>query len=441
VDNKKLLYILAAGIGVVVLITVVLILRSIGGAGGVQNATLEFWGVFDDSSAYQGVIKDFQTANPGVKVFYKMIPYDEYETTLVNALAAGTGPDIFMIHHTWLAKHKDKMSPTPVKFSDKSTISMTAKSFSDQFVDVASFDLIDSGQIFALPLYVDSLALYYNKDLFNSAGITRPPQNWDEFNSDVELLTRFDSLGNVIQSGVAMGTARNINRSTDILMALMVQTGTKMNSDDKNEATFSQLVNGDAVGQRSLQYYTDFANPGVKTYCWNDSQHYSVDAFSEGKSAMMINYSHQAQAIRGKNPRLNFSIAPLPQVSDDDIKNYANYWAVGVANKSVSKEQAWKFIMALTSKDGANKYLTVTNRPAARRDIIEAQKSDDNLGIFAVQSLTAKSWFQMDNKAVELIFADMIDDVNLKRKSLEDAIDNAESRVNVLIQKRNIPSI
>ncbi|OGN39760.1 MAG: hypothetical protein A2457_00250 [Candidatus Yanofskybacteria bacterium RIFOXYC2_FULL_44_13] len=437
-ENKKLLLILVAGLSFIVILTIVLVLMNIGG-DSTKATNLVFWGVFDDKNAYDAVIKDFEKANPGVKVYYRSFStYEEYESGLLDALAAGTGPDMYMIHHTWLPKHGNKLAALPSKIEGEKEPLMTLKTFNDQFVEVAYDDFVYNGQIYALPLYVDTLALYYNRDMFNSAGITRPPENWDEFNTDVELLTRTDSSGNITQSGAALGTARNINRSTDILMSLMLQSGVKMVNEDKTEATFSNSVNGLAVGERALKFYTDFANPMVKTYSWSDSQHYSIDAFAEGNAAMMLNYSHQSVALRAKSARLNFAVAPMPQIAGaTDKKNYANYWAVGVANKSLNINTAWKFVVSLTSKNGANKYLTTTNRPSARRDLIEAQKSDADLGIFAEQALTAKSWFQADGVAIEGIFADMIDDVNFRRRSIKEALNNAESRVSVLL--RQIP--
>src|SRR6185369_16413812 len=108
----------------------------------------------------------------------------------------------------------------------------------------------------------------------------------------------------------AIGTAKNINRSTDILALLMLQSGTQMTSQGNTSATFSRPVNNQSVGESALQYYTDFANPSKQLYTWNDSQHYSIDAFQEGKVAMMFNYSHTTDVLRAKSSRLNFAVAP-----------------------------------------------------------------------------------------------------------------------------------
>jgi len=433
-NTNKIFYILVASIAVAVFVTVIFILKGIGG-GTPQSATLEFWGVFDDRSAFDKVIKDFQTQNQGIRVAYRQFSYEEYERSLIDALASGMGPDVVMFHNTWLPKHGDKLKALPATIPGQKQPLLTIQDYKANFVDVAFNDFVFNNQIYALPLYVDTLALFYNKDILNTAGITRPPQDWEDFNANVEAITQLDGSGQVTKSAAAIGTARNINRSTDLLSALMIQTGVRMTDPDNRSASFSRLVNNTSVGELALKYYTDFANPSVRTYTWNDVQHYSVDAFTEGKTAMMFNYSHEVGILKNKSSRLNFAVAPMPQVSSTDIKNYANYWGVGVSFSSKFPNESWKFVTYLTSKEGSQSYLSATLRPSARRDLIELQRNDLDLGIFAVQALSARSWYQIDNTAIESIFADMIDDVNFGKSSVKTSIENAESRVNVLMQR------
>ena len=433
-NTNKIYYILVGSIAVAVFLTVILILRGIGG-DTTQSATLEFWGVFDDRNAFDKVITDFQGQNPGIKVLYRQFSYEEYEKSLIDALATGTGPDIVMVHNTWLPKHGDKLKVLSDKIPGQKQPLLTIQDYKTNFVDVAFSDFVFNNQIYGLPLYVDTLALFYNKDIFNSAGITRPPQDWEEFNSDIETITRLDSSGQITQSAAAIGTARNINRSTDILSALMIQTGVRMTDTDNRSVSFAGRVNNSPVGELALKYYTDFANPSVRTYTWNDVQHYSVDAFTGGKTAMMLNYSHEVEVLKNKSSRLNFGVAPMLQVSSTDVKNYANYWGVGVTANSKFPNESWRFIAYLASKEGAQSYLSATLRPSARRDLIELQRNDLDLGVFAVQALSARSWYQIDNMAIETIFADMIDDVNFGRASVKESLENAESRVNVLMQR------
>lgn len=420
----------------VIILLTFLVLGSFGG-NRQEKVTLQFWGAFDESSFYRDAIRDFEKNNPNINVIYRQFNFEDYEKQLIDSFAAGTGPDIWLMHNTWLPKHYDKIQPLPQQLltEDKKPI-FTFKEFQEQFVDVTAEDLTAGSQIYALPIYVDTLALYYNKDLLNSTGIVTPPSNWNEFNDAVKKLTVFDERGNIVRAGSAIGTAKNINRSTDILSLLMLQSGVKMTDTSGTSATFSKSVNGERVGEAALQYYTDFAKQSAPLYSWNDSQHYSIDAFIEGNAAMMFNYSHHIKTIRDKSARFNFAIAPVPQISGTPIAiNYANYWAPTVSKQSKYSDAAWRFLVYLGSTQGVTFYLNASGRPSARRDLIEQQRTDSDLGAFAVQALSAKSWYQVDNSAIETIFADMIDDVNFGRASVKDALGAAENKVNVLMSR------
>lgn len=429
-SNTKLLII--AGV-LIVLVLVLVVFLILGGGSQTKEANLEFWGVFDDATAYRDVIRDFQRLNPEIKVTYRKISIENYESEVVNALAQGTGPDIWLIHNTWLPKHKAKLFPLPQNNKD---LNYKIADFQNDFVDVALDDLTDNGEIYALPIYVDTLGLFYNRDLLNSNGVALPPSTWDEFNEAVKAITRVGEFGEVLVSGAAMGTAGNINRAVDIVYALMIQSGVEMTDQDRTSATFARPQAGQPVGETALQYYTDFSNSNKEVYSWNNDTHYSIDAFYEGSTAMMLNYSHHIQTILSKAPRLNFGTAPLPQISGSNVDlSFASYWVPAVTLGSEAPEAAWKFLTYLSSKEGAGVYLAQIQRPAARRDLVDVQRDDPNLGPFALQALSARSWHQIDPGSIEKIFIEMIEDVNFGRSSTREALQNAEDRVNVLMQR------
>jgi ABC-type glycerol-3-phosphate transport system substrate-binding protein len=205
--------------------------------------------------------------------------------------------------------------------------------------------------------------------------------------------------------------------------------------------------------------------------------HYSIDAFAEGSVAMMFNYSWHVKTVQNKSPKLNFGVAQIPQFAGSQRINYANYWAYGVTkNKIIDPnaptdatsgsmraatndervKEAWKFLAFLTTKpetaisitstvgggsttsgnfDPAAIYISKAQVPSARRDIIETQKADPNLGVFATDNLISKSWRQKDPESFEGIFSEMIDQVNKGQISIYDALDSASSRMNAIMNK------
>lgn len=439
------------------------------GVGSAYSVNLDIWGSFDNSNAFNDVFAAYQKIDPNIGTMrYQKFTLESYKNDLLNGLAAGTGPDIFMIHNSWLPDFQDKIVPVPEYL-------MTEEEFRNNFVDVVADDMIVDGNMYGVPLSVDSLALYYNKDIFNAAGITRPPQTWEEFNTVVKTLTQIDQYGNIDQSAAAIGTAYNINRSSDLLAMLMIQNGTEMSSRDSEKIMFSDPVSQTvgASGEQALKYYTNFASAASSMYTWNKDQNYSIDEFFEGKTAMTLNYSWHYDTIKAKNAKLNFAVADLPQVSLDKTggqANYANYWVMVVAkNKQITQStdskattvtdamrvhEAWQFLRALTFPsasgvaitnfiqgekliytpefDLTEKYLDATGNPAARRDLIDIQKTDVKLGAFARGNLIARSWWRHDADAVDAIFADMIDNVNTGTMSVHDAIELGARRTQQL---------
>ena len=129
--------------------------------------TLEIWGVFDDTDAYSKVIEDYRKINPFIgSIRYRKLSPETYKEDLLEAFATGKGPDIFMVRNAWRESFENKTAPAP-----QSVIS--EKEYRDALVDVAAADFLNKdNQIYGIPVSVDSLALYYNNDLFNAVGIS-----------------------------------------------------------------------------------------------------------------------------------------------------------------------------------------------------------------------------------------------------------------------------
>lgn len=397
-------------------------------------ATIEFWSVFDDSDVYKPLIEAFQKQYSYITVVYKKKDIATYEQELLDALASGKGPDIFSIHNTWLPKHENKLYPAPEAL-------VTVKKYKETFADVAAKDFIDNDKIYAFPFSIDTLALFYNKELLSSAGIAKPPETWSDFNTAVEKITKRDAKNNITLAGAAIGTAKNINRSTDILSVLMLQSGVKMVSDDESYSTMDKSSSSSdgknyKPAEQAFLFYTSFANPSKKVYTWNKYQHYSSDAFVEGKAAMMFSYAYQIPVVVGKAPHLDFAIAPLPQISKDGTRiNYANYWGQAVSKTSKNPGYAWQFIAWMSSAENIKKYSETTKKPPSRLDLVDSLKGDQDIGVFTEQILTAKSWLQPDNAAVEQLFATSIENIVDNKIEITDAVKSVTQQLTQMLRE------
>ncbi|MFH1255181.1 MAG: extracellular solute-binding protein [bacterium] len=424
--------------------------------------TLNYWRVYDGQESFDEIIDAYKKLHPFVTINYRKLRYSEYESELLNALAEDRGPDIFSIHNTWTKKYLSKIAPMPASITMAYPITVgaikkevipelrTSKSLGlndikNNFVDAVYQDAVVSvlnektkqyeQKVYGLPLSVDTLAMYYNKDLFNNAGIAEPPIHWNnEFQQDVKKMTKQDNKGEIVQSGAALGGSINIERYSDILSVLMMQNGSVM-MDESGQTLFSRIPPALQEqrynpGLEALRFYSDFANPAKEVYAWNKNLEDSLNMFAQGKLAIMFGYSYHLPAIKAQAPKLNFGIANLPQIEGNTPVNFANYWLETVSSKSQYTNEAWDFIQFETNAEQAKTYLAKAKKPTALRSLINEQIDDLDIGIFAGQVLTAKSWYKgADSNAMEKIFADMIDSAALSRDRLETVINLAANKV------------
>jgi ABC-type glycerol-3-phosphate transport system substrate-binding protein len=413
-----------------------------------EKQELVIWSVVDDEDVYKDILTSFRKAYPYATVTFRRYRLEEYEDQLVNAMAEGRGPDVFMVHNTWIGKYIPKIAPQPpvvkvaeqvmtgtvkkevvLQVKERKTISPTE--VRKQFVDavapdaIRSVDVSEPGaykadmqeRVVGLPMSVDTLALYYNKDLLNAAGIAVPPDSWDAFQHDVEVLVRTDNIGEITRQGAGFGTGLNVERAPDIVSLLMMQNRTVMANDggypvfNKIPADLSKQVD-EAPAAAALRFYTDFANPAKSVYTWNADQPNSLDAFIRGTSAFFVGYNYHLPAIRANAPKVNLGITEIPQISADNKVNFANFWLWTVSKSATSPDLAWYLVNDMTGAERAPLYLEAAKRPAARRALLEDQYDDPDIGVFASQALTAKSWYRgVDPGAMEDAMISMIDSV------------------------------
>ncbi|MCL5004699.1 MAG: extracellular solute-binding protein, partial [Patescibacteria group bacterium] len=195
---------------------------NLGTIGSEQQTEINFWGV-EDEQKIRPIIDAYTQVNKTAKIFYTQFSETDYEKRLVDAMAAGRAPDILMFHNTWLPKHGAKLMPLPVA----SGFSITQ--LRQLFPQVVEADFSSNNQIYALPIYIDTLAFLYNKDIFDAKGVAVVPKNWNEFQYVVPRLRELD-FGNRISKAAAAigGSERSVNKAVDLLSLIMLQSGTRM---------------------------------------------------------------------------------------------------------------------------------------------------------------------------------------------------------------------
>lgn len=434
-----------------------------------KPVTLTVWGVVDDYNVYQGVFEEWRKQHPNVTLDYRRFRLEEYENAILNGFADDRGPDVFLIHQDWTNEYMNRITPMPKSTATAYRIStggarpkltwelrneptVSLLELKNQFADTVVKDLVrvvNTGtedkknfeeRAMGVPVGIDTLALYYNKDALNAANIPTPPEDWGQFAEQVKRLTQLDQDGKIVRSAVGFGTGANVDRSVDIISALMMQNGVEMANQD-GYPTF-HLIPASKSGQtdqppsyRAIEFYTDFANPNKDSYTWNAQQEDSYEAFIQGKTAFFFGYAYHGDLIRARAPKLNLGITKLPQLGGQTPINIANYWYFAVAKKSPSQDLAWSLLTHIAKPESQKSILAIANRPASRKALLSEQLNDEKIGVFASQVLTAKSWYQGKNVTVmEGAMMGMLDDISSGLLDIPKSVKRAVDTISQTIQ-------
>lgn len=420
----------------------------------IKPVNLVYWRVDEGQDAFGGIINGFRSLYPHVSITYKLISANEYEQTLLEAWAEDRGPDIFSIPNTWVGKYQTKILPLNIpdeieigrqimtgmikkepKIILEKIKTPSLRDLREDFVEAVPQDVVRNNQLFGLPLALDVLTMYYNRDLFNNASIITPPETWEDFGNAVRQLTLTDRHGNFIHSGAAIGGVNNISNLTDLVSLLMLQNGTQM-INKGGQAIFNKSAPDDKgyfPGQEALRFYTDFATPNRDIYTWNNQMPNDLDAFLQGKTAILFGYSDYLDLIKERAPKLNFDIAKIPQIraSVKEV-NYARYWMETVSKKTASPNEAWAFVLYSAQSQNAKTFVERAKKPTAHRDLISIQLEDFDMAPFADSVLTAQTWYHgKDYKMVEEAFRGMVNDVLTGAKDIRKSLDYCVQKVNL----------
>lgn len=467
---KKLTYIIITILSIIIIFESIIYVESYRKIKNVQNnkepveVTLNFWGLWDSSDSWQEIIKDFESQTHNwqgrevkVKIKYTKKDHSSYEKELDQSYDKSNSPSIFMVNNSWMEEYADKLEPLSGNLAVTKEYNLIDYNEISEIFPLYSIQDAELGdnELFAMPIYSDSLALYYNKDLFAKAGISNPPTTWEDLKKDVKKLTIADRKNNVTQSGIAMGAGQNVNRACDIISLLIMQSGGKI-INDRQEIDINKKVSFNTPqgtqerepGLTAIQFYMEFSDPTKEIYTWNNTLENSVENFAKGKTAMMFGYEYQRANLLALNPDLNYGISTMPQIPNSTVVNISNTWMPVVSNQNsceISGENnkqniecaqiAWSFLSFANQKENITKYLKATNKASARMDIAgEQAMQDNNTSPFAKQTVSARSYNKFDDQ-IDGILNSMIDDIYKDRTSWKTKVDEAVEKIEKLKSK------
>jgi multiple sugar transport system substrate-binding protein len=437
--TQKQIIIIGAAVLFVLVGGIIFLMNIRSNAGGQSSLKLTIWGT-DDQQAFNNMIQSYSGPGSGTQsqISYAQIDAAQYQSKLLSALAAGTGPDIFEIPNRDLSQWASVATPIPATLA--TTFSQVT--LQTDFPDVVSSDFVSSGNIYALPLSIDTLAMIYNKDLFNTAGIATVPTTWEGLAVDLPKLRVTNAQGQITQAALALGGSEtSIPNAPDIVFLLMMQNGATMTSTDGTTVTFASGSNSttagggnNTAGLNAFNYYLQFSNAAGSNYTWNDGMGTALTSFVQGKTAVVFDYSSALATIKAQAPFLNYGVAAMPQPASATVAvNYAKYNGLAVSRNSANVAGAWSFIISLTtSAADENIYTKAVGAPPALRSVIAADAASTTMAVFATQALTAKSWHESNSAQIDSLMNTAIQNVLNGAADSTTALTQAQSAINAI---------
>ncbi|MDR2483118.1 MAG: sugar ABC transporter substrate-binding protein [Treponema sp.] len=286
-----------AGAMMAALAALVMIAGGCSKAASTGTQTVNFW-YWDDlvSGDYETLVKEFEAANPGIKVQRSVTPWADYWTKLQTALPSGTGPDVF-----WL-NHPNAVSYLPtghVMDLEPWAADIKYENFNERFYQ----PFVYQGKRYAVPFMWDDIVLFYNKAAFDQAGVAYPTADWtwDDYYGAAEKLTIKDGgvttqYGVVVQGSMQSGAG-----------PFIYQNGGSVYNADRTQLTLNTPEAAEAV-QRQL----DMINRGFAPTIQEVQESSADSLFISGAVAMMpglsVRVSHFAEGIGDQ-----LRVAPLPR--------------------------------------------------------------------------------------------------------------------------------
>ena len=268
----------------------------------------------------------FEEAHPDTDVQIEVVPWDTLLQKLTTDIAAGANADLSIIGTRWLIDFVDQGIAAPLDDD-------MDDAFKDRFIATFLGPSEMNGHVYGLPIAASARALYYNKDLFERAGIDGPPKTWNDLKADAEKIT---ALGDDVYGFGLQG--KEIETDVYFYYAMWSYGG------DIVEGDGTSGLDGDAAIKAAELYKSMIdegaTQPGVTSYSREDVQ----NLFKQGKLGMVITAPFLSNQIVDEAPDLNYAVAPIPAGPDGVRGTYGVTDSIILFENSQNKDEAFAFL-------------------------------------------------------------------------------------------------
>jgi multiple sugar transport system substrate-binding protein len=332
------------------------------------SGKITVWAMGAEGEKLDVLAKDFMQANPGITVDVTPIAWDVAHDKLLTSVAGNKTPDVSQMGTTWMGE-----------FAKTGALDEVPDSIDqDSFFESARSTGVIDGTAYGVPWYVETRLLYYRTDIAEKAGITAPPETWDELKT---MATAMKEKG-----GAKYGISLSPNNWQEFL-PFVWQNGGELVSDG-GEFTFDTP---EVVG--ALEFYQSFFKEGLTAGSVPEGFDITP-AFIQGTHPMFFSGPWHMSLIQdtgGADIEGKWAIATMPE--KESGTSFVGGSDLVVFKNGDNKAAAWKFVEYLSTPAVQQKwYSTVSALPSVESAWDSGKLStDDKLSLFGEQLKDAKT--------------------------------------------------
>lgn len=382
------------------------------------SGTVNVWGTIPaESMSY--FVDSFDKEAKTYSMQYTEVPYSQINQKLTTALADGVAPDLIIAPSDIVLSNISRVFPVSVS-------TMPETNFRNQFIDMSSMLISIPYGYLGLPVSVDPLVLYYNRDILSTNGFTNPPTTWSDLYNYNNKITRLDESGDPTLSTIAFGTYDNVPHITDIIMAMIMQQGqipaSPVTVNDANGSKIAYQIlldnssseNGISPLNSALSFTKDFADRQKPTYNWNAKSNNALQEFISGNLAFYIGYASESGYIKSANQKLYFDYTYLPQISGSNTTaTFGRLYTIFMLRTSPNASTnslAYQVMVSLATGPFSQNLVGVTGGISALKSNIVASMSSGDQGaeIFGNSALISKNFYDLHRENLEVLMREAI---------------------------------
>lgn len=314
-----------------ILLIVVLCMAAFGVAAQDQiSITVAGWSSNPaEDAALQARLDAFMAENPNVSVAF--VPSSDHTVTMQTAFASGEYPQVFYVDSS---KLPDWVEAGVVAVGEDEI--ENPEGLYPDLLDIFTLD----GVTYCPAKDFSTMALQYNKDLFDAAGLEYPNADWtwDDLRSAAEALTDADA------GVIGLVTPPNFER----WLPFLYQAGGDLFDEDGNLALDSD------AGRAALEFYVGFSTDGIGGTPSSVDSGWGGEAFGLGRAAMAMEGNWVIQFLLDNYPDLNWGVTELPAgEAGEATMAFTVCYGVAANIEGAEAEAAWDVVNFLTNDEGA----------------------------------------------------------------------------------------